>query len=1268
MIVFVTTADTEILALSRATRELPDGFPALKAVNPMRLPPDLTPETLAAGASLVLVRLLGGRRSWEAGFDGLAAYCRRTGIPFLAWSGEQYADAELTAASTAPAAIVGEAFEYLCHGGVDNLRQLLCFLSDTLCMTGYGFEPPVPLPEYGLYHPACAESVELEHYLQQRWEAHRPAVGVLFYRAHSVSGNRDFLDALIAEIERQQCNVLPIFCASLRIAGGPPPAFQALLLDDQGQPRVDCLISTLSHSMGTVTVRGATIAEGWSVEFLETLNRPIIQAIACTNSHDEWEKDSTGLTPLDTAMTVAMPEFDGRIISVPFSFKEVVTADSMVSSVVTKYVPVADRVQTVVGLAVRLARLRYKPNAAKRLAVLFSSYPTKTARIGNAVGLDSPASLLHLLQALQQAGYDLGPEPLPPDSDSLIQALITSGTYDTEFLTEEQLRTAVGQVRTTEYQRWFENWPAPVRAALQEAWGTPPGDVYRHDGALAVPGLQFGNVFVGIQPPRGFGDNPIAIYHNADLVPPHHYLGMYHWVRHAFQADAIVHMGKHGTLEWLPGKSLGLSAGCYPDVALGDLPLIYPFIINDPGEGTQAKRRAHAVIIDHLIPAMTRAEVYNDIARLEQLMDEYYQVQTLDPSKLPVIQAQIWDLIVQAELHRDLHATDVPDDFNDFLLHVDGYLCELKDAQIRDGLHTLGQVPVGEQLIGLVLAMLRLDNGTVRSLRGALADVAGLDYRAILDTPGTRYTGVLPAFLTTQPTPVQTYSDILDRIEDVAHGLLERLSENGWDAAQVEPVVMQCLGVLPHDVCHTLRFACEIIVPRLERTPDEIAHILRALRGEYVPAGPSGAPTRGLAHVLPTGRNFYSVDPKALPSPIAYQVGTNLAQVLLTRYLDEEGTYPESVGLVVWGTSAMRTHGDDIGEVLALLGVRPVWQAESRRVTGIEVIPLTELGRPRIDVTLRISGFFRDAFPNLVHLVDEALRTVADLDEPLEQNFVRKHYLAACTTYTAAHTPEAEARQRSLYRIFGSKPGTYGAGILSLLDARNWRSDQDLADVYTAWGGYAYTRDTYGADAAQEFSARFAEIAIAVKNQDNREHDILDSDDYLQYHGGMVATVRALTGRSPKAYFGDSSDPGRSRVRELTDEVRRVFRTRVVNPKWVQSMQRHGYKGAFEMAATVDYLFGYDATAHVVEDWMYAQLTEQYVLDPQQQEFFREKNPWALRSIIERLMEAVTRGLWEQPDQAQLEQMRQLYLRLEGELEDRSESAGNQARAEERRA
>ena len=442
------------------------------------------------------------------------------------------------------------------------------------------------------------------------------------------------------------------------------------------------------------------------------------------------------------------------------------------------------------------------------------------------------------------------------------------------------------------------------------------------------------------------------------------------------------------------------------------------------------------------------------------------------------------------------------------------------------------------------------------------------------------------------------------------------------------------------------------------QTTDEIDNLLRGLDGRFVPAGPSGSPTRGLPNVLPTGRNFYSVDPKTLPSPAAWEVGKALGDALLSKYLDEENQYPEMVGIVVWGTSAMRTHGDDIAQILYLLGVRPVWQQESRRVSGIEVIPLEELGRPRIDVTVRISGFFRDAFPNLIYTIDQAIQTVASLtNESPEENYIRKHLIEDThnqniESHTELPSPDDTP---SLFRIFGSKPGTYGAGILQVLDERNWETVQDLAEVYTAWGGYAYTQKNFGVTARNEFRHRFSQIVIAAKNQDNREHDIFDSDDYMQYHGGMIATVRALTGQNPREFFGDSSDPNRSKVRDLQDEARRVFRSRVVNPKWIDSMKRHGYKGAFELSATVDYMFGYDATANVVEDWMYENVTEEYVLNEEMQQFFKASNPWALRGIAERLLEAIQRGLWEDPPEDMLADLQALYLELETDIEARQE-------------
>nr|MDQ3571164.1 cobaltochelatase subunit CobN [Actinomycetota bacterium] len=641
------------------------------------------------------------------------------------------------------------------------------------------------------------------------------------------------------------------------------------------------------------------------------------------------------------------------------------------------------------------------------------------------------------------------------------------------------------------------------------------------------------------------------------------------------------------TLEWLPGKGVGLSATCYPDVALADLPLIYPFVVNDPGEGTQAKRRAHAVIVDHLLPPMTRADTYDQLARLESLLDEHARAASVDPAKLPAVRAKVWDLLVEAEIHRDLGVAEAPDgdQFDDLVLHVDGYLCELKDAQIRGGLHVLGRPPEAEAELDLVLAITRLPQGPVPSLRAGLAADAS---RVEVDATEARNRRRLAA-----------------------------LQEAGWAYEGEHP---------------TLRWVCDRLVPALRRTPDEVANVLVALAGRHVPAGPSGAPTRGMAHVLPTGRNFYSVDPKAVPSPLAFEVGTGLADALLARHLAEEGRYPESVGLVVWGTAAMRTMGDDVAEALALVGARPVWAAESGRVTGVEAIPLAELGRPRVDVTVRISGFFRDAFPHVIALLDDAFALVAGLAEAPEDNPVRAH----------GDDP----------RIFGSKPGAYGSGILALLESRDWRTDEDLAAVYQAWSGYAYGRHGMGVPAFEAMARRFAGIEVAVKNQDNREHDIFDSDDYLQDHGGMVATIRALTGAQPKSWFGDSADPSRPRVRSLAEEAARVVRTRVVNPKWIAAMCRHGYKGAFELAATVDYLFGYDATAQVVEDWMYERVTDAYVADARVRKLFEQSNPWALRSITERLLEAHERGLWAASESA-MATLRSALLEAEGWEESR---------------
>ncbi|WP_077192876.1 cobaltochelatase subunit CobN [Streptomyces lydicus] len=1200
MLLLLSTSDTDLLSARAATGPVP-----YRLANPARLDVAELP-ALLEGTDLVVVRLLGGIRAWQEGLDVLLAEDQHR--PVVVLTGEQAPDAQLMEQSTVPVGIAAEAHAYLAHGGPANLDQLARFLSDTVLLTGHGFEPPAAAPTWG----------PLE------WESRNttgPAIAVLYYRAHHMSGNTAFVRTLCEQIEAAGGRARPLFVASLR---APEPE----LLD--ALRTADALVTTVLAAGGTKPA-GASAGgddESWDAGALAALDVPILQALCLTGSRSAWEENDEGLSPLDAASQIAVPEFDGRLITVPFSFKEV-DEDGL-----PVYVADPERAARVAGIAVRHARLRHIPAADKRLALVLSAYPTKHSRIGNAVGLDTPASAVALLRRLRAEGYDFGDEsnePVPGlesgDGDELIYALIEAGGHDQEWLTEEQLARNPVRIPAADYKRWYATLPQELRDSVEQHWGPPPGEMFvdrsrNPDGDIVLAALRRGNLLILIQPPRGFGENPIAIYHDPDLPPSHHYLAAYRWIAASaddggFGADAMVHLGKHGNLEWLPGKNAGLSAACGPDAALGDLPLVYPFLVNDPGEGTQAKRRVHATLVDHLVPPMARAESYGDIARLEQLLDEYAAISAMDPAKLPAIRAQIWTLIQAAKLDHDLGMDERPDDdgFDDFLLHVDGWLCEVKDAQIRDGLHVLGGAPTGEARVNLVLAILR-----ARQIWGGTSALPGLREALGLDeSAATRTTA--------------------DDAEEKARALVQAMEDAGWDPAAVARVAEGH----PAAVADILDFAAREVVPRLAATTDEIDHAVHALNGGFVPAGPSGSPLRGLVNVLPTGRNFYSVDPKAVPSRLAWETGQALADSLLERYRTDNGEWPQSVGLSLWGTSAMRTSGDDVAEALALLGVRPVWDDASRRVTGLEPIAPAELGRPRIDVTLRISGFFRDAFPHVIGLLDDAVRMAAALDEPADENYVRAHAQADL----AAHGDE----RRATTRIFGSRPGTYGAGLLQLIDSRDWRTDADLAEVYTVWGGYAYGRGLEGRPARAEMETAYKRIAVAAKNTDTREHDIADSDDYFQYHGGMVATVKALKGKAPAAYIGDSTRPETVRTRTLVEETSRVFRARVVNPRWIEAMRRHGYKGAFELAATVDYLFGYDATTGVVADWMYDKLAQTYVLDPENRAFLQEANPWALHGIAERLLEAESRGMWEKPDAETLAALREAFLETEGELE-----------------
>ncbi|MEO1209183.1 MAG: cobaltochelatase subunit CobN [Cyanobacteria bacterium J06638_20] len=1274
-IVFLSAADTDILLLAHAREQLPADFPDMRGVNLLNLQQHLTIDTYAesvlAQAEVIVLRLLGGRAYWAYGLEVVRQVVEQSGAALWVVPGDDRPDLELMGHSTVPLSAVNTFWRYLTEGGIANMvngLQYLWSVRDGVSdMEGdRPIPPPQAVPRVGASPWAGTSDLPSD----------ATRVGILFYRAHYLAGNLEPIEALCAALVQRQLQPVPVFVSSLRDPDVQDDVLALLcpkeVATQSDAPGLAALINTTSFSLARLD------AAMPDVDFWQTLDLPVIQAILSGGTQEQWETQTRGLSPRDVAMNVALPEVDGRIIGRAISFKAVLRQDDRLQTDVVGYRAVGDRIQWIADLARNWATLRCTPPCDRRIALILANYPTRDGRLANGVGLDTPASCVALLHTLQHAGYTL--DDLPIDGDDLIQRLTASRTNDPE----SHLRSAHQALPFATYEAWFNTLPEQAQQAIEDRWGSPKDEWEKFiqtdnswlspesgessdrphpkskiqnpkSPSFPIPGIQLGNIFIGIQPARGYDRDPALNYHAPDLEPTHAYLAFYRWLQVDFGAQAIAHIGKHGNLEWLPGKSVALSDSCYPEVALGTLPHLYPFIVNDPGEGSQAKRRAHAVILDHLTPPLTRAELYGPLLQLEALVDEYYEAQTLDPSRLSRIRERIEALICQENLAQDLQRwlgtdTDVQTqtaDWSRFLTGIDACLCDLKEAQIRDGLHIFGQCPDGRQLRDLVVAIARHPGSQRLGLTRAIAQDWQLNCDPLTTDSAQPWQGNLPD----HAPPIRTVGDVVEWLENIAADWVENLID--IPRGQAPPRGLTPKSQLPQTQ-RELDWIATTLLPALDRTSDEIAHFLHGLGGGYVPSGSSGAPTRGRPDVLPTGRNFYAVDIRALPTETAWDVGRRAAETLIERYTQENGDYPKTLGLSVWGTSTMRTGGDDMSEALALLGVRPVWDGPSRRVVDFEILPLSALGRPRIDVTLRISGFFRDAFPNLIDLFHQAVQAVADLPEPADQNPLRAHAEQDAANWVAEGLSPEQAEGRSRYRVFGSKPGAYGAGLQGLIDAQNWQSDADLARAYLNWSGYAYTQNAEGHAAPDAFTQRLKQLQVILHNQDNREHDLLDSDDYYQFQGGMTAAARTLSGQQPTTYFGDHSLPENPRIRTLSEELRRVYRSRVINPKWLQGVMRHGYKGAFEMAATVDYLFAYDATTRCVDDFMYQGIADTYLFDELVQAFVQAKNPWVLRDMAERLLEAHQRGMWQQVETATLDQLRAIANDAEAQIEGRS--------------
>lgn len=1219
-LVVLAAADTDIQTLARAARHLGANFPPFRVAGLLQFQQQLTIDTYASDilsqAQVIVLRILGGRSYWSYGLEVVKETVQQTDADLIVLPGDDRPDPDLISHSTVKLSVVNQVWRYFVEGGIENLTHALEFIADTRLGYHYNPPPPVAVPRVGRWQQPAQP---------QDQTPDGKKVAILFYRAHYLAGNTAPIEALCAALTRRQLEALPIFVSSLRDAD-----VQAELRDELAS--VQLILNTTGFAVG----QGGE--EAGIPGFPDV---PVLQVILSTATEDHWHSQWMGLLPRDMAMNVSLPEVDGRIITRAISFKMEEAWDDRLETSVVVYQPLHDRVEFVAQLAANWVTLCRTPPQQRHVALILANYPNKDGRLANGVGLDTPASCVNILKALKQARYDL--ENIPETGDELIARLVSGITNDPESW---ELRSVYQSLSMEDYRAYFATLPPEVRAGIEQRWGKLE-DLELE--TFPISGIQLGNIFVGIQPSRGYDRDPSLNYHAPDLEPTHDYLAFYYWLRQQFQAQAIVHVGKHGNLEWLPGKSVALSQTCYPEIALGAMPHFYPFIVNDPGEGSQAKRRAQAVILDHLTPPMTRATLYGSLQKLEALVDEYYEAQSLNPVRLPDIRDRLVELILTENIHRDLGISDerlterqvgkTGNSKLDVLDAIDGYLCELKEAQIRDGLHIFGQCPQGTQLRDLIVAIARSPGSDRVGLTRAIARDWGLEFDPLTEVNSRLEFNPHPEWRTT--------GDAIAAIEQHAAELVEQLLQGN---PKPQPI--------NSELQTELNWISQKLVPALQQTSQEIDNLLRGLDGKFVPSGASGAPTRGRPDVLPTGRNFYSVDIRAIPTETAWNVGRKAAELTIERYTQDRGEYPQTLGLSVWGTSTMRTGGDDIAEALALLGVRPVWDGNSRRVIDFEILPLSVLKRPRVDVTLRISGFFRDAFPNPIDLFDSAVIAVANLDEPAEGNPLAARVKQETQNWQALGLTEEEANRRSRYRIFGSKPGAYGAGLQGLIEAQNWTDDRDLATAYINWSCYAYAKANNssaqtieGISAPEAFKTRLGELQIVLHNQDNREHDLLDSDDYYQFQGGLMAAVRVASGKNPIAYFGDRSMPENPKVRRLQEEIARVYRSRVINPKWIAGVMRHGYKGAFEMAATVDYLFAYDATTHCVEDHMYQGVAEAYLFDSKVQEFIHQKNPWALRDMAERLLEANQRGLWRSASPQTLDDLRAIALDAEGAIE-----------------
>lgn len=1057
LVLSFTDSDLSALAVAAGDSNLSVRLAPLRRLkHPLSV--DFLIEKTAAQCSFVLVRCLGGLDYWRYGIEQLGIACRERGIPLAILPGDERSDPRLDEHATVPAGFAVELLAYFqAGGGAENMRRLLGRIAGYLTQTAETTELfPLRLPSFfalgrnGTPLPWREALVALS--------PDRPLAPILLYRPGVAAGDTAMAEAMAAALTARGLAPLPLALTSLK-----DPAVTAELA---------ALFATRKPAL-IVTTTAFSARE--STDFvLDGADCPILQAVPVGSLREAWEASSRGLSAADLAMQVALPEFDGRIGATPVAFKAEET-DRATGLAIRRLVPDAQGIAALADLAAGWIALARKPAAARRLALVMSDYPARGGRAGFAVGLDTPASVTAIRELLAEAGYEAG--EARPDGQALMAAL-TAGPV------------SLG-IPLAAYRNWLDTIPAAARETLVASHGAPEADPACRDGAFHFRAVRHGHLTVALQPPRDTTPDRKARYHDPDAPPGHGYLAFYLALREAEAVDALIHLGTHGTTEWLPGKAVALSSSCWPRLAVGGLPVIYPYVVDDPGEAAPAKRRLSAVTLGHLPPPLAETEAAGETALLRDLVEEFSQAQVLDPRRADIVAAEIRERAEASGLAASCGVV-ADTEMNEALTRLDAHLCDIAELPFRDGLHIFGQ-------------------------------------------------------------------------------------------SEIDPASAR----------------------------NERENLLAALDGRFVPPGPAGSPHRGRPDVLPTGRNLSTLDPRAIPTRAATRLGQLAAQAVVSRHLQDHGDYPRRIVMDLWASPTLRSGGEDIAHALALLGVEPLWDNASTRVTGFSIVPQPKLAFPRLDVTARISGTFRDTFPGQIALLDQAARAVAALDEPDDWN------------------EPAAARRRGAHgaRIFGAAPGRYGAAMADRALDGDWTRREDLGAAYLAASIHAYGGPEGVGTADAGFAGRIRASDAFIHVSDTAGRDILEASSAADVIGGLAAAAKAL-GANPALYSLDSSNPEAPRARTLAEDIARIVHGRLTHPRWIAAQLAHGWRGAAELAEAVDTLFVFAASTDAVADGLFDAVFQAYCADPQVWAALESANAPAAASIRSRLAEAARRGLW----------------------------------------